>query len=48
MSMETYEQIMWISETDAALEESETELENGGELLNAREALFTLRWKHFG
>ncbi len=48
MSMETYEQIIGIHETDAAIEEAETELENGDKLLDAREALSTLRRKHFG
>jgi PHD/YefM family antitoxin component YafN of YafNO toxin-antitoxin module len=48
MSMETYEQIIGIQETDVAIEESETELKNGGKLLDAREALSTLRRKHFG
>lgn len=48
MSMETYDQIIGIREIDMAIEESETELENGGKLLDARESLITLRRKHFG
>lgn len=48
MSMETYEQIIGIRETDAAIEESETEFENGRKLLDAREAFSALRRKHFG
>ena len=48
MSMETYEQILGIRETDEAIEESESEIKNGGELIDASEALSTLRRKHFG
>lgn len=48
MSMETYEQILGIHDTDEAIEESEAELKNVGELIDAREALLTLRRKHFG
>jgi hypothetical protein len=46
--METYKQILGIHDTDEAIEESEAELKNGGELIDAREALLTLRRKHFG
>lgn len=48
MSMETYEQILGIHDTDEAIEESEAELKNVGELIDASEALLTLRRKHFG
>ncbi len=48
MSMETYEQIIGIQEMDAAILEAELEVENGGKLLDAKEALSKLRRKHFG
>ena len=48
MSMETYEQLVGVQETDAAIEEAEKEMNDGAELMNAREALTSLRRKHFG
>lgn len=46
MSIETYEQMLEMNETDAAITEAEDE--KGVDLLDAREALLTLRRKHFG
>ena len=46
MSIETYEQILAVNETDAAISEAEFEKET--DLIDAREALLTLRRKHFG
>lgn len=46
MSIETYQQILEANETDAAI--SEAEYESGIDLIDAREALLTLRRKHFG
>jgi prevent-host-death family protein len=45
MSIETYEQLLEVNETDAAITEAENE---GGALLDAKEALLSLRRKHFG
>ena len=46
MSIETYEQMLQVNEMDDDITEAESE---GGEsLLDAREALTTLRRKHFG
>ena len=46
MSIETYEQLLEVNETDVAI----TEAENEGSvtLLDAKEALLSLRRKHFG
>jgi len=46
MSIETYEQMLEVNETDAAI--SEAEYGNESVLLDAREALSTLRRKYFG
>jgi PHD/YefM family antitoxin component YafN of YafNO toxin-antitoxin module len=46
MSIETYEQMLEVNETDAAITEAENE--SGVNLLDARDALATLRRKHFG
>jgi len=46
MSIESYEQILAVNETDAAISEAEFEKET--DLIDAREALLTLRRKHFG
>jgi PHD/YefM family antitoxin component YafN of YafNO toxin-antitoxin module len=46
MSIETYEQILEVNETDAAI--TEAEYEGSKDLLDAREALASLRRKHFG
>jgi len=47
MSIETYEQMLEVNEMDAAIKEAEAEFENGIDLLDAREALTSLRRKHF-
>lgn len=47
MSIETYEQMLEVNEMDAAIKEAEAEFENGIDLLDAREALISLRRKHF-
>ena len=46
MSIETYEQMLEVNETDAAI--TEAEHESGADLLDARDALATLRRKYFG
>lgn len=48
MSIETYERMLEINETDMAIKEAEEEYKNGAELIDAREALDSLRRKHFG
>ena len=48
MSIETYDRIIGIAETDNAIARSESEISNGGELLDAKAALSDLRRKHFG
>ncbi|MEG0319331.1 MAG: type II toxin-antitoxin system Phd/YefM family antitoxin [Clostridium sp.] len=48
MSIETYEQMLEGTQIDHAIAVAETEYENGGELLDARECLSSLRRKHFG
>ena len=48
MSMEAYDELLSIAVTDAAIEDAERELEQGGKLENARIALASLRRKHFG
>lgn len=48
MSMETYEAMLGDHEIDSAIAEAEAELADGGELLDAREALSQLRRRHFG
>lgn len=48
MSVKTYDRIIGSREIDAAITESERELAGGGELMDAKEALRSLRDKYFG
>ena len=48
MSIETYEDMIETARTDVAITEAEKEYAAGGVLLDAREALASLRRKHFG
>lgn len=48
MSMETYEHLINGSEMDNTIAEAEAEYAAGAELLDAREALASIRRKHFG
>ncbi len=48
MSIETYEEMMEIARTDAAINEAEKEYAAESVLLDAKEALSSLRRKHFG
>lgn len=48
MSIETYEQMIETARTDSAIGRAEKEYVSDGVLLDAREALLTLRRKHFG
>ncbi|MCI8363919.1 MAG: type II toxin-antitoxin system Phd/YefM family antitoxin [Eubacterium sp.] len=48
MSIETYEKLIDNAQVDLAIAESEDEIAKGGELLDAKEVLMTLRRKHFG
>ena len=48
MSIETYEQLAEQSMIDDAILEAEKEIENGAELLDAKETLASLRRRHFG
>ncbi len=48
MSMETYEDITSMAETDSAIAEFETQMANGEELLDAGEVLASARRRHFG
>lgn len=48
MSIEAYEEMIETTKTDAAISESEKEYATDGVLLDAREALSSLRRKHFG
>lgn len=48
MSIETYEEMIETARTDAAISEAEQEYTADGVLLDAREALSSLRRKHFG
>jgi prevent-host-death family protein len=48
MSIETYEEMTETARTDAAISEAEKEYATDGVLLDAREALSSLRRKHFG
>lgn len=48
MSIETYEDMLNERELDAAIAEAEAEYAADGKLLDAREALSTLRRRHFG
>ena len=45
MSIETYEQMLEVNETDTGITEAESENSN---LIDAKEALLSLRRKHFG
>jgi len=48
MSIETYEKMLEVNETDMAIREAEVEYEAGEKLMDARETLNSLRRKHFG
>lgn len=48
MSIETYEEMIEAAKEDAAISEAEREYADDGVLLDAREALSSLRRKHFG
>lgn len=48
MSIEAYEKMVEQIAIDSAIAEAEAELEQGGQLHDAREALTALRRKHFG
>ena len=48
MSIETYEEMIETARTDAAISEAENEYATNGILLDAKEALSSLRRKHFG
>lgn len=48
MSMETYEGMVEAAETEAAIADAEAEFARDGQLFDAREALESLRRKHFG
>lgn len=48
MSIEAYEEMIETARTDAAISEAEKEYATDGVLLDAREALSSLRKKHFG
>ncbi|HCM13116.1 MAG TPA: prevent-host-death protein [Lachnospiraceae bacterium] len=48
MSIETYEQMTEQTGIDTAIGEAEQEVAQGAELLNAKEALASLRRRHFG
>ena len=47
MSIETYERILKVNEIDLAIAEAESDYKNGKDLLDAKEALSSLRRKHF-
>ena len=48
MSLETYEEMLDENELDREISQAETEYQLNGKLIDAREALGTLRRKHFG
>jgi len=48
MSIETYEEMMETLLTDSAISKAEAEYQNDGQLHDAKEALASLRRKHFG
>lgn len=48
MSIEAYEEMIETAKTDAAISEAEKEYAAEGVLLDAKEALSSLRRKHFG
>ena len=48
MSIEAYEELVETTRADTAISEAEKELAADGVLMDAREALSSLRRKHFG
>ncbi len=48
MSIETYEAMVETAAMDAAISEAEAEYEQNGQLHDAKEAMASLRRKHFG
>jgi prevent-host-death family protein len=48
MSIEAYEEMREITKTDAAIGEAEQEYASDGVLMDAKDALSSLRRKHFG
>ncbi len=48
MSIETYESIIGAADIDNAITSAEDEIAKGGELLDAKSALASLKEKHFG
>ena len=48
MSMETYEMLTENAALDTAISEAEAEFKRDGQLFDGREALASLRRKHFG
>lgn len=48
MSIETYEELIETVRTDTAIGEAEREYASNSDLLDAKEALSSLRRKHFG
>ena len=48
MSIEAYEEMFETARTDAAITQAEKEFASSGELLDAREALSSLRRKYLG
>ena len=48
MSIETYEEMLDCIATDKAIADAEQEIAEGGQLLDAKEALGALRRKYFG
>ena len=48
MSIETYESMLETAAVDAAIAEAEAEFERDGQLHDAKDALASLRRKHFG
>lgn len=48
MSIEAYEEFVDIAQADAAISEAEKEYASDGILFDAREAVSSLRRKHFG
>lgn len=48
MSIEAYEEMIETARTDAAISEAEKEYAADGVLMDAREAISSLRRKHFG
>ena len=46
LSIEAYEELMDVLHTDTVIREAEQEIADGGELVDAREALTSLRRKH--